>query len=97
MKLVGSRLGGNINDGSRITTKLCIEVTCNNTKLLGRIDVGSCRSTGYTGHVGVVVVDAINQKVVVAFALAIYAEATEGGLRLGHAGREQNKRIGITT
>src|SRR6185295_17937650 len=68
-----------------------------NTKLLSRINVWCCRAARDAGDVRVVVIDSVNQKIVVAFALAVDAEAAESGLRLSYSGGQQYQTIRVAT
>src|SRR5688500_880931 len=75
MKFVGAISGDLIDHGARVYTKLSVEVTGNDTKLLSCVNIWCSGAAGNTGDILVVVIDTINQEIIVALALSVNAKA----------------------
>src|SRR2546423_67760 len=97
MKIIRAILRGHVNDRAGITSKLRVEITGQNTEFLSRINVRCGSAARYAWDVRVVVINSVNQKIVVAFALAVNAKAAKTGLSLSHARRQQYQTVWVTT
>src|SRR5581483_4330136 len=95
MKRVRSALRDNVNDGAIVTTELGHVAVRNDAKFFGRVRIQGNQPTSDAGNRSIVVVDAVQQEVIVAFACAIDGEAAQGRIALHGAGRKQNQLVRV--
>src|SRR5216684_3126613 len=98
VQIVGAALAHDVNHRPRVAAKLGKKTAGDDAELLDRIGIQGGQSRlrqGQTGDLGIVVIGAIQQKVVVAFAGTIYRKALQNGIALNRARGKQNQLIGI--
>ncbi len=98
VEIVGTALAYDVNHRPRIAAKLGQKTAGDDAKLLDRIGIQRGQAglrQRQAGNLGIVVIRAVQQKVVIALARAIHREAMQNGIRLNRAWGEQNQLIRI--
>src|SRR5208283_4601798 len=88
MKIIGAVLCDNVNDGPAVAPKLRQVTVVDNAKLLRGLRIQRAYASWETAKIGVVVVRAVHQKIVAAFARAVHGEAAEEAVALDHPRRQ---------
>ncbi len=97
MKGVGPALGHHINDCPGVATELGIEVVGNDAKLFRRIGVRAQDSIRNSGHGGVVVVYAIQQKIIVPVAGPVHREAAVTAISQKRSWGKKNQAVRVAS